>query len=254
MLDHIESACFWPSTHLFSHPNHRPDFNFKQFPFIRFGYFLGIEETMDFEEQWDDARRIEAWAGEVRVNLIRLAAIVAFYGYHLINVFLVSGNEGLRGTYHATVTTLVMAWAATVMLLYFCLSRRYVPPWLKYASTLWDIFLITGLIALTKDKPTSPLLVLYFVVIASSGLRLSLRLVYAATLGSIAAYLFLLGFYAFWVIGAEAYYGKEGFRIPRSHEVIFVLALGATGICAGKVVRQARRLVEGYPVTIVDGQ
>jgi len=209
---------------------------------------------MDNEDQWDDARRIEAWAGEVRVNLIRLAAIVAFYGYHLINVFLVPGNESLRGAYHATVTTLVMTWAATVMILYFCLSRRYVPPWLKYASTLWDIFLITGLIAFTKDKPTSPLLSLYFVVIASSALRLSLRLVYVATLGSVAGYLFLLGFYAFWVVGAKDYYGDESLRIPRSHEVIFVLALGATGICAGQVVRQARRLLEGYPVTVAPQQ
>jgi hypothetical protein len=209
---------------------------------------------MDSEDQWADARRIEAWAGEVRVNLIRLAAIVAFYGYHLINVFLIPGNQALRGTYHATVTSLVMAWAATVMVLYFCLSRRYVPPGLKYASTLWDILLITALIALPKDKPTSPLLTLYFVVIASSALRLSLRLVYVATLGSIVAYLFLLGFYAFWVVGSEAYYGKEGLRIPRAHEVIFILALGATGICAGQMVRQARRLVEGYPVTVAEPQ
>jgi hypothetical protein len=205
---------------------------------------------MGTEDQWADARRIEAWAGEVRVNLIRLAAIVAFYGYHLINVFLIPGNAGLRGTYHATVTVLVMAWAATVMLLYFCLSRRYVPQWLKYAAALWDIFLITGLIGFTKDKPTSPLLSLYFVVIASSALRLSLRLVYVATLGSIASYLFLLGFYAFWVVGAQDCYSNESLRIPRSHEVIFVLALGATGICIGQVVRQARRLVEGYPVTV----
>jgi len=207
---------------------------------------------MDNEEHWADARRIEAWAGEVRVNLIRLAAIVVFYGYHLINIFLVPGNESLRGAYHATVTTLVMAWAAAVMLLHFCLSRRYVPPGLKYASTVWDIFLVTGLIAFTQDKPTSPLLTLYFVVIASSALRLSLRLVYVATLGAIASYLFLLGFYAFWVVGAEAYYGNESLRIPRSHEVIFVLALGAAGICAGQAVRQARRLVEGYPVTVED--
>src|SRR5438094_7651113 len=191
------------------------------------------------DDRWADARRIEAWAGEVRANLIRLAAIVVSYGYHLINVFLVPGNEALRGAYHATVTTLVMAWAAAVMLLYFCLSRRYVPPGLKYAATIWDLFLITGLIAFTRDKPTSPLLTLYFVVIAASALRLSLRLVYVATLGAIAAYLFLLGFYAFWVIGAEAYYSNPDLRIPRSHEVIFILSLGATGICSGQVVRQA---------------
>jgi hypothetical protein len=209
---------------------------------------------MENGDHWADACRIEAWAGEVRVNLIRLVAIIAFYGYHLINVYLVPGNEALRGVYHATITALILAWSGTVMILHFCLSRRWVPPALKYASTLWDIVLITGLVAFTRDRPTSPFTALYFLVIASSALRVSLKLVYVATLGSIAAYLFLLGFYAFWVVGYDIYYANESTRIPRAHEVIFVLALGTAGLFAGQVVRQARRLVEGYPVTVAGPQ
>jgi hypothetical protein len=209
---------------------------------------------MEKRDRWAEDQRIEAWAGEVHVNLIRLVAISAFYGYHLINVYLVPGHAGLRGVYHATVTVLVLAWFATVTILHLCLSRRWVPPALKYISTVWDIFLITGLIAFTRDRPTSPLTVLFFLVVASSALRLSLELVYVATLGSVAAYLFLLGFYAFWVIGYDAYYANESIRIPRTHEVIFVLGLLTAGLLAGQTVRQARRLAQGYPVTLAEQQ
>src|SRR4051812_33964521 len=47
------------------------------------------------EDRWDDARRLEAWAGEVRVNLVRVAALVAFYGYHLLNVYALSDDPAL---------------------------------------------------------------------------------------------------------------------------------------------------------------
>ncbi len=39
------------------------------------------------EASWRAAEKIEAWAGELRVNLLRLTAIAAFYGHHLLNVY-----------------------------------------------------------------------------------------------------------------------------------------------------------------------
>jgi hypothetical protein len=92
--------------------------------------------------------------------------------------------------------------------------------------------------------------VLYFLVIAAAPLRLSMGLVYMAALGAIVGYLFLLGHYAYWVVGYERYYAEPALRIPRTHQVIMVLALGAAGIVAGQVVRQMRRVAEGYPVKV----
>ena len=43
---------------------------------------------------WTNAQRLEGWAGEIRVNLIRLVALVAFYGNHLVNVFL--GHDAVQ--------------------------------------------------------------------------------------------------------------------------------------------------------------
>jgi hypothetical protein len=204
---------------------------------------------MGQDDQWAAARRIEGWAGEVRVNLVRLAALIVLYGQHVVNVLLIRDDPTLAGSYNTAVTALAAAWSVSVVLLYFFLARRWVPPALKYVVTLWDVILISVLVALS-DVSRTPLLVLYFLVIIAAPLRLSLPLVYVTTLSSIAAYLGLVGAYAYYVVGYERYYTEPGLRIPRTHEVIFVLALGAAGILAGQVVRQARRLAQGYPVVV----
>jgi hypothetical protein len=51
---------------------------------------------------WADARRVEAWAGEVRVNLIRLVAVGVFYGQHLVNVYPRQRSTGSRSRSSAT--------------------------------------------------------------------------------------------------------------------------------------------------------
>jgi hypothetical protein len=200
------------------------------------------------DTRWEDARRLEAWAGEVRVNLIRAAALVAFYGYHLLNVYVF--NPSLQGPYTAKVTCVVAAWSLAVFALYVCLSRRWAPPALKYVATFWDLLMITALLLTGPDAgPHSPLVVLYFPVVAAAALRLSLRLVYAATLGAMAAATLMMGCYVF-AVKPDYYADLDAVSKMRPAEVVFLLALGATGLLAGQVVRQARRLVRGYPVKV----
>ena len=203
--------------------------------------------------RWEDVRRLEAWAGEVRVNLIRTAALVVFFAYHLIHVHFL--DTALRGSrFDAVVTVVVLAWALAVALLHTLLSRRLVPPSLKYLATAWDLTMITVLLlADPRGGPHSPLVVLYFLVIAAAPLRLSLPLVYAATLGAMLAATVMMGGYVFGVVGTTDYYDpSKGYQVPRTSEVIFLLALGAAGLLAGQVVRQARRVAEGYPVRVVE--
>lgn len=190
---------------------------------------------------------VEGWAGEVRLNLVRLAALIAFYATHLVTVCLSRENPDLAGAYHVKVTALVMVWTIGAVVLYLSLSRRSTPPALKYVVTAWDTLLITTLVVLAGG-PKSPLLILYFLVIAAAPLRLSLRLVYAATLCAVAGYLFLLGHHAFYRIGYESYYSTSTERIPRTHEAIFLIGLLTCGVLAGQVVRQTRRLTQGLSV------
>jgi hypothetical protein len=202
---------------------------------------------MSNPDRWSDVQRIEGWAGEVRVNLIRLAALLVFYGHHLINVYLLHDPAALQPYYHANVTALVLAWAAAVLGLHFCLSRRWVPAALKYVATAWDLVLVTALLVLSGD-PKTVFADFYFLVIAASALRLSLLLVQFATVGSMAAYAFFLGYVRFYLQLTDEQ------RLDRPSQVIVELALGAAGLLAGQVVRQIRRVAVGYPVVVQNGE
>jgi len=191
--------------------------------------------------RWADLQRVESWAGEIRANFIRMAALLAFYGYHLANVYLLSPDDpSIQGSFHAKVTAVVILWAFASMVLHFCLTRRFVPPALKFVSTLFDLTLVSMLL-IVWGGPTSPLSILYFPVIASASLRLSLRLVWVATLGSMAAWALVLGHAKFFA----------NLPVPtRTAQILFGLGLGAMGLIAGQVVRQSRRLAQGYPVSV----
>lgn len=198
---------------------------------------------MSSDPSWNAAQRLEGLAGEARVNLIRLAAILAFYGHHLVNVFVIRDNPSLQGAYHTVVTSLVLAWALTVLIVHYCLMRRWLPAGLKYVVTAWDVLLITTLLMVGGDG-RSMLAVLYFLVIVAAPLRLSLPLVWTATLGSMAGYAFFLG-YVRWRLELPIEQ-----RTSRPQQVVFLLALGAAGLLAGQFVRQCRRLVHGTPVPV----
>src|SRR2546423_945713 len=48
-------------------------------------------------DTWELSRRVEAWAGEMRVNVIRILAIAIFYGRHLIELMLSPKDAPVRG-------------------------------------------------------------------------------------------------------------------------------------------------------------
>jgi hypothetical protein len=209
---------------------------------------------------WAAAERLEGWAGEMRVNVVRVAALIVFYAQHLLNFYVL--KEGMTAEFHTAVTALVLCWSAEVVICHLCLTRRWVPAWLKYATTIWDLVMVTALVVLSRD-PRSPLTLLYFLVIASVPPRLSLRLVYVATIGAAIGYLIALGYYVYVVIGIDRYYRttyRESeqplaildymIRIPRSTELIMLLSLATAGFLAGQAIRQMRRLVVGRAVTI----
>jgi hypothetical protein len=202
---------------------------------------------MSSSTTWDDARRLEGWASETRVNLLRLIALVAFYGHHLLTVYLFQDDPALTAAYHTAVTGVVLAWAAAALALHLCLQRRWMPDWLKYAATGADLFLLTLLLC-AGGEPRGVLASVYFLVIAAAALRLSFGLLYFATLGSMAGFLAVQAYARFWLeLPAEQ-------RLSRPQQYVVLLALGVAGLLAGQFVRQARRLVAGYPVVSVSSE
>ncbi len=199
---------------------------------------------MDNDYAWADARRLESWAGELRLNLIRLLAITGFYGYHLLDAYLIRDDPALRGRYHILVSAVTFAWAVGALVLQLYLINRWVPAALKYVATVWDLVMITAVLIVGRD-PASFLTALYVLVVAAAPLRLALPLIYTATFGAMAAFMAFHGYIRFWL---ELSVGE---RLPHSQQVIFLLVLGAAGLIAGQVVRQARRLAGGHLVKVI---
>jgi hypothetical protein len=202
---------------------------------------------------WDDVQRVEGFAGEMRMNLVRLIAIAVFYTRHLVEALSAGVNDPVRGVYHTRITWVCLLWLAGAAVLHVWLRRRRVENWLKFAVVGVDVFMITFICTLAGG-PRSPLVLLFFPVVASAPLRLSLRLVYAATAMAILGYLCVLGIYAWYVVGFEQYYADPQLRIPRSQEAIVILSLLATGFLCGQVVRQMRRMILMPPATVATDQ
>jgi hypothetical protein len=203
------------------------------------------------ESHWLDVQRLEAWAGEVRVNLIRIVALAVFYARHLIEFLAFNSNGHITAAYHERVTWICLLWAGTAAVLHYRLMLRQVAPAMKYIATIVDTTMLTMICAL-GPSPRTPLAVIYFLIVATTPLRLSLSLVYFGTFAAIFGYLAQVALYAWGRIGFAKYYATPELRVPRSEEAIIVLALAAAGLLAGQYVRQARRLVERYPVTVAE--
>ncbi|MDE2291262.1 MAG: hypothetical protein KGL53_04200 [Elusimicrobia bacterium] len=181
--------------------------------------------------------RLQEYEGELRANTLRAASVVLFYLVELANYRGLSWGplqlpkvSGVDRGFHLAMTTLALAWLLTSWGVYGFLRRRVFPPALKYLSTGLDLVFLTAVL-LVADGPRSPLVVGYFIVLCLAALRLSVRLVRFAAAGAVLGYLVLLG---------DARWLKPALRIPRYHQVDFLLALVLCGVVLGQVLRRAR--------------
>lgn len=189
-----------------------------------------------------DRLAAERWAGEVRVNLVRLIALLGFYAYHLFDVYLNRDNTAYTPEYRASVAAVAFAWAGVVVIAHALLRSDRLPAGLPVFTTLADAALVTALVTVSGGPKSTPLVLLYPLVIAAAPPRLSLRLVWLATAAAGLGYLAALGHYVFIRFGTAVYYSDAAVRIPRPQQAVTVLAIVTAGLLAGQAVRQALRL------------
>ena len=209
-----------------------------------------MNQPTDDQIPWEAACRWQQFEAELRVNLVRLAAIGSFYLVHLVHHLAAGGNVpvltalGLdAGTVlntqtHAALTCVVLAWVMIGLWIHRSLSSRVFPTWLMYVSTLSDLSLLTAILVLTSGA-TSPLVAGYFLILMMSGLRFDLPLVRWATGASVFGYLVVLGC-AKWPIGLSKLHPLP--TVPRYQQLMMVVALLLAGVVVGQWVRQADQL------------
>ena len=201
------------------------------------------------DRQWYIVGRWQEYEGEARTNLLRIVAIGAFYGVELINFHLLHTPDEAFVNYHQKVTALAVAWTMVALAILLCLRRRVFPAALKYVSAGCDLVLLTALASVPhggtdalREGPFSPLVTVYFLIIALSGLRFSLGLVWFSALGSMLGYLALVGLLDM----RESRWFDEKHAVPPVVTLITLVALGLTGVVVGQVVRRVRGMADEY--------
>jgi hypothetical protein len=195
------------------------------------------------DRPWYIVGRWQEYEGEARANLLRLAAVAAFYAIELINYYGVDlGFIQLPKVrdlaFHKIVTAIAVAWVMLGVGVHLWLRMHLLPSALKYVSTGLDVVLLTVLL-MVSDGPRSPLIVGYFLIPGLAGLRFQLRLVWFATVAAMLGYVWLLG-WAVWIERAR------DVRVPRYHELILLTALAMSGIIQGQVIRRVKALAAEY--------
>lgn len=184
----------------------------------------------------------ESWAGAVRLNLIRMVAIALFYAQHLISVYGIRDTQ-FQVSFEVRIAILVISCGVVVAALYYVLRLGLLHSAIKYLVTAWDCLMIVAFIAV-MGSPRGAFLMLFLLPIAASVLRLSLPLVYFATISAALAYLALVAYHTWFVVGNEVYYSDSSVRIPRREQVVVVLVFLSAGLLAGQAVRQVKRIVQ----------
>lgn len=198
----------------------------------------------EHDRAWFIVARWQEFEGEATANLLRILGIAAFYAVELLNyhglrlgVLELPRVESIDRPFHYAVTALAVAWSLVSLGVLFCLRRRVFPGAMKFVTTACDLAFLTAILVIA-DGPRSPLVVGYFLLIALATLRFSLPLVRFATAGAMCGYLFVLG-YAKWFADPARH-----LRVERYEQLIFLLALGLTGIVLGQVIRRLRPVAE----------
>ena len=188
------------------------------------------------QDDWSAFQRIQEVKSAGQINLVRFVSVVLFFSI-LVFLFVGSEYDEEQARYLASSARVCGIWLMVVGLVYVALKRRNFPPILKYASTFFDVVLLVT-IAAAGAKAESTLVIVFFIISASTFLRASKRLILFATVLCICGYLGL-------VYVTEPFWEQRDFEsLPVLQVFRTVAALVVMGMIGGQLCRGSRFGVE----------
>ncbi|HTN74268.1 MAG TPA: hypothetical protein VL096_03440, partial [Pirellulaceae bacterium] len=197
-----------------------------------------MKKSSDTNRSWFIVGRWQEFDGEGRANLVRVLALVVFFGVQLIRHQFIDTEDPAASTFHRHSTLVVVAWSLVCLAVLVCLQRKIFPAWLKYFSTAADLTLLTAL-AQVGGGTQSALVQVYYLVIGLAALRFRVGLVWFATLASMAGYLSL-------VAGHDKTWFDAEHATPVVQQLVTLVSLAMAGVIAGQVVRKAQAMAHEY--------
>lgn len=157
-------------------------------------------------------QRKETWAGDRRANIIRLIVLGLFTANEMINFHIL---HVVDKTFHVGSLVLVALWVLAAVGFSMISNRHWLPRSAAYIIVSIDVFLLTWLLFLANG-PKSPLVGVYFLIVALSTLRLNPRLVlFSAAISA-------LGYLSAWDFARHQH---PEYVVPVYHLVIVGLCL-----------------------------
>ena len=194
-----------------------------------------MEKTRS-DDRWLVVSRWLEYEGELRVALLRIVLVAAFYAAQLLHFAVFSERTEAQQVFHRQVTFVAAGWLFVSLAVLVALTRHWLPSWLKFVTVGVDLALLTLLAALGAGA-SSPLVYVFWVVIALAGLRCNLPLIWFGTLGAMVAYLVLVG------MSDPVWFDADHTTAP-IEQIVVQLSLAAAGLVVGQLVRMVRQVTE----------
>ncbi len=175
-------------------------------------------------------RRLQRWARHRPRLASVLVTMLAFYIHHLIS--LATGNPGSQGRFHweATGTMALVcmyAWIYQVLLM-----RPHAKRYILYAWIGTDILVFTLFLIFSVRDPHSPLLVIYFCMVAGAALSFDRYLVWLVTAACMLSYSV--------AVYASKWYTPALGPVPLRETIPVAIAMLTIGVIQYYVLRCAR--------------
>ena len=177
-------------------------------------------------------QRKETWEGDMKANRIRIAALFIFAINECLNYYVF---HVVDKRFHIGSLLVVFMWFVCAGIFQWMLRHHVWSERAPYLMVSVDLLWMTWLLFLA-DGPKSPLVAIYFLIIALSGIRLSPRLCLYSSGAAVFGYLSVLQF-----VKNQA----PQFMVPRSHETIVILSLFFMGIIMAHLMSRMLTLLEG---------
>ena len=188
------------------------------------------------DDRWIVVSRWLEYEGESRSALLRIVLVAAFYAAQLLHFAVFSERNETEQLFHRQATFVAAGWLFVSLAVLVALTRHWLPGWLKFVTVGIDLVLLTLLAALGSGA-ASPLVYVFWVVIALAGLRCNLALIWFGTIGAMAAYLILVGM-------RDPVWFDANHVTPPIDQLIVHLSLAAAGLVVGQLVRMMRQVTE----------
>ncbi|MCY2983672.1 MAG: hypothetical protein NTY15_08545 [Planctomycetota bacterium] len=197
-----------------------------------------VASSVATAKSWHIASRWQEFEGEMRSAVLRALLVVVFYAIQLVHYLTLQAIAEPDRIFHRHVTMAAIAWLFLSISILIALRGGFMPPILKYISTAIDLSLVT-LLAWLSHGPSSPLVLVLFLVLAISALRFRIGLIWFATSGAMASYMLLVG-------SADTSWFDAEHVTPLLTQAITLCSIASTGMVLGQIVRTPRRMADAF--------